>query len=137
MRRWSWIFALLGLVACDAPSLHFAGVTPVRVDVGGSVFDVRVRGDLAEAIRVNPQYAPRLGRIRDRAVVAMAAVSGCQVTGLLGDQAVQVGTLDCGDPGGQGRPVPVLVPDYDCLDLPSGVTRPDGLDYVDYDCSAY
>lgn len=92
----SFSMALLcTLAACTDPSPHFYGVKAARVSVSGSTFDVRVRGNLAEAIRINPQYAPRLGPLRQQAAQAMAAVSGCVVTGVLGDQALMTGVLDC------------------------------------------
>lgn len=96
--------------ACSAASPEFRGAPVTRVAVDGSVFDVRVRGGLAEAVRVNPQYAPRLDPIGPRAGVAMEQVSGCQVVGVLGDQAVMTGVLDCESrpkdwalPGATGR----------------------------------
>ena len=125
---------LLGVMACSAPSPHFAGIAPTRIAVAGSVFDVRVRGELAESVRLNPQYAPRLGPIAGRAAVAMAFASGCEVRGVLGDQAVQLGQLDCG----MGRGPPLRpTPRYDCIEIPSGVERTDGTEYLDYDCSPY
>ncbi|WP_372570464.1 hypothetical protein [Ruegeria jejuensis] len=90
---------ILLVAACGAASPEFRGAPVTRLVVDGSVFDVRLRGDLAEAVRVNPQYAPRLGPIGPRAGIAMEQVSGCQVVGVLGDQAVMTGVLDCG-----GRP---------------------------------
>lgn len=122
------------LAACGGPSGHFRDAEVTRIAVEGSTFDVRVRGNLAESIRINSQYAPRLGPIRERAATAMAQVSGCQVTGVLGDQVVQIGQLSCGD---------AVVPDwrtspqYECLEVPSGVKRTDGEEYLDFDCSAY
>lgn len=86
---------LCTLAACSDPSPHFSGVNATRVSVSGSTFDVRLRGNLAEAIRINPQYAPRLGPLRQQASQAMATVSGCRVTGVLGDQALMTGLLDC------------------------------------------
>jgi hypothetical protein len=86
---------LCSLAACTDPSPHFLGVSATRVSVGGSTFDIRVRGNLAEAIRINSQYAPRLGPLRQQAAQAMAAASGCAVTGVLGDQALMTGVLDC------------------------------------------
>ena len=83
-------------VACDTASPHFRGQAVQRITVEGSVFEVRLRGSLAEAVRVNPQYAPRLGPIRNRAQRAMEMASGCPVRDVLGDQAVLVGRLDCG-----------------------------------------
>jgi hypothetical protein len=89
-----WL-ALIGLSACDGPSPHFMGIEPVRVEVEGSVFAVRVKGNLAEAVRVNTQYAPRMGPIGTRAAKAMRQVSGCEVREIRGDQALILGVLDC------------------------------------------
>lgn len=132
---WRFVLCLfaVALGGCNAPSPHFAGAQPTRIAVDGSVFDVRVRGALAESIRVNDQYAPRLGPIGPRAALAMERVSGCRVTRVLGDQAQQLGQLDCGT----GTPSPPLrpTPRYDCMEIPSGVGRGDGYEYLDYDCS--
>ena len=81
--------------ACDGPSPHFMGIEPVRVEVDGSVFAVRVKGRLAEAVRTNVQYAPRMGPIGPRAAEAMRQVSGCEVREIRGDQALILGVLEC------------------------------------------
>lgn len=86
---------LLLLPACDGGSPHFMGIEPTRVTVDGSTFAVRVKGELAEAVRTNAQYAPRMGPIGDRAARAMAQVSGCTVREIRGDQALILGILDC------------------------------------------
>jgi hypothetical protein len=91
-----WIMPLLLLLpACDGGSPHFMGTPPTRVEVEGSVFAVRVKGDLAEAVRINPQYAPRMGPIGGRAARAMEQVSGCTVREIRGDQALILGLLTC------------------------------------------
>jgi hypothetical protein len=89
------IAVCLMLMGCAAPSSHFQGIDPVRVTVEGSTFDLRQRGTLVEAVRVNPQYAPRLGPLRHRARRAMAFASGCDVKWVMGDQAVLLGRLNC------------------------------------------
>jgi hypothetical protein len=94
MSRWL-IPLLLLLPACDGGSPHFMGTPPTRVTVDGSTFAVRVKGNLAEAVRVNMQYAPRMGPIGDRAARAMEQVSGCPVRRISGDQALILGVLDC------------------------------------------
>lgn len=100
--KWGCLLAcVLMLAACGWPSPGFRGVIPTRVNVEGSTFDVRVRGSHAEAQRVNAQYAPRFGIIRDRAARAMAEVSGCEVAKISGDQALAFGRLRC-----DGRPYP-------------------------------
>jgi hypothetical protein len=83
------------------------------VTVDGSTFDVRVRGELAEAIRTNMEYAPRFGVIRERAGRAMAMVSGCEVREVRGDQALATGILRCGE--GARNTLPVLPVDLDCI----------------------
>ncbi len=90
-----FLFVVLALAACNTPSREFRGLSAHRVTVDGSTFDVRVDAGAAEAIRINMQYAPRMGPIADRAARAMALVSGCEVRSVTGDQALLRGTLDC------------------------------------------
>jgi hypothetical protein len=45
------------------PSIEFLGFDLATVTVEGSTFDVRVKGTVAEAIRTNMQYAPRMGQM--------------------------------------------------------------------------
>lgn len=87
--------AALLLAACNTPGPHFRGLPATRITVEGSTFDVRVRGKLAEAIRINPEYAPRFSPVRERAGIAMARVSGCEVKEVRGDQALATGLLKC------------------------------------------
>ena len=98
--RFLLILPLVVLVgSCNTASPHFAAMPMQRVTVDGSTFEVRVRGNLAEAVRINTQYAPRLGPIRERARRAIEAASGCDADRVLGDQALLVGQLSC--PGGE------------------------------------
>jgi len=94
--RMRYLALLLALTACNTAGPHFRGLPATTVTVDGSTFDVRVRDELAEAIRTNPEYAPRFGPIRDRAGRAMAMVSGCEVIAVRGDQAQATGILKCG-----------------------------------------
>lgn len=89
------VFCLCLLVGCNAPGLQFQGVAPTRITVDGSTFDVRVKGNLAEAIRVNAQYAPGFGKIRPKAAEAIRRVSGCRVKNIKGDQAQAIASLGC------------------------------------------
>ena len=92
---------LVACAACNGPTPHFRKSAVTRVTVEGSVFDVRVRGNMAEAQRISHEYAPRFGPIRQRAGYAMAHVSGCRVIEVLGDQALATGVLACeGEPEG-------------------------------------
>ncbi|MEI4232603.1 hypothetical protein [Roseovarius sp. D22-M7] len=93
------------LAACNTPGPRFHGVPPVRVEVGQSVFDVRVAGLWAQAIRLTPEWAPRPAAVLPRAVAAIEAVSGCRAARLGGDQAVMIAQLDCGA-GSPPRPQP-------------------------------
>ena len=133
MAMWRMVVLLWALTACNAPSPHFRGAPVTRVAVQGSVFDVRVRGNLAEALRVNPQYAPRFGPIRDRARFAMAQVSGCRVVEVLGDQALATGVLAC-DGRAPGWIVPTGALSYSCLEVSQWVNDGPGPDYAEFEC---
>ncbi|MFD3191274.1 hypothetical protein ACFMPD_13485 [Sedimentitalea sp. HM32M-2] len=135
MIRWLSLF-LLTLSACNAPSPYFSGAPVTRIAVDGSVFDVRVRGDLAEAMRVNPQYAPRFGPIRARAGFAMARASGCEVLQVRGDQSVATGVLSCGDRP-PNRPMPAQTGSFSCLQVSQSVGDIPGGPYTDFDCDPY
>lgn len=119
------------LASCATATPHFKGVSPTRVDIDGSLFDVRVRGNLAEAVRVNGQYAPRLGPIRQRAGMAMAQVSGCEVLDVLGDSAVTTGILGCDRATGEKLlQIARSTPNYDCIEVA-------GPYYTDFECYPY
>ncbi|MEM8579193.1 MAG: hypothetical protein AAGF60_15195 [Pseudomonadota bacterium] len=127
-------FVLLALSACNAAGPHFRGLPPTRVTVDGSTFDVRVRDELAEAIRVNAEYAPRFGPIRDRASQAMAMVSGCTVREVRGDQAQATGILDC---DGKNGPIDrsVRTDALSCLTTDSYVSPATGEVVATVDCT--
>ena len=127
---------VLSLSSCDTAGPQFAGIAPTRVTVDGSVFDVRVNGELAEALRRNPEYAPRFGPIRARAAFAMEQVSGCDVVEVVGDQALATGLLSCA-----GRPpdwVLLVGPvSYSCVEIGGLNNDIPGGPYYDYDCDPY
>lgn len=130
------LFCFLCVAACSSAGPYFRDLPATRVTVDGSVFDVRVRGDMAEAVRINPQYAPRIGPLRARAAFAMAQVSGCDVVHVLGDQAQMTGELSC-----DGRPtdwsrLPIGA-SYSCVQLSTGLDDLPGAPYYDYDCDPY
>ncbi len=88
---------ILFLSGCGGGSPAFRGVDPVRVHAGGHVFDLRVDGQRAEAVRRNMAWVPRLASVGGPAVAAIEAVSRCRVDKLTGDQAMIRATLDCGE----------------------------------------
>lgn len=100
----------------------------------GSVFDVRVRDELAEALRVNVEYAPRLGLVGNRASLAMAKVSGCRVTQVRGDQAVATGLLDCGGKARRRGVTPLSTGALDCVLVNHRTTDANGVPYLEYEC---
>ncbi|MBC7132153.1 MAG: hypothetical protein H5U16_03490 [Roseovarius sp.] len=94
--RWPVVLVpLLLAVACNAPSPGFRDIAPQRVTLGESVFDVRIRGRHAQAIRVSREWAPRMAAVAPRAASAIAALSGCEVPRLWGDQAMIEAVLVC------------------------------------------
>ena len=111
MRFVTSLSCLCLLVACDTPTKEYRGIDPVRVHLGGSTFDIRVKGRRAQAIRTNMEWAMRLSSVGPRAIWAIEAVSGCTVRRLTGDQALMQATLDCG--AGAPRP-PQNAPELAC-----------------------
>lgn len=105
--------AMVVLIGCNTPSRDFRGLEAVRMTVAGSTFDIRVRGNRAEAIRINAEYAPRLSGIAPKAFVAIEKVSGCRVRRLGGDQALIHATLRCGTTPDAILPLPVSIR-YEC-----------------------
>ncbi|MEZ5716800.1 MAG: hypothetical protein R3D85_17610 [Paracoccaceae bacterium] len=108
-----FLLSSVGLGGCNTPSPGFKGVAPVRITVGQSTFDVRVDGNRAEAIRLNPEWAPRQEAVAPRAVAAIETVSGCEVTKLGGDAALIEARLKC---KGDARPMAIAPGriEYDC-----------------------
>lgn len=124
---------LLFLIACNVPGPYFRGLPATTVEVSGSVFEVRLRDRLGEAIRSNPQYAPRFGPIAGKAKVAIERASGCEVTEMRGDQAQAIGVLDCG----AGAPVSAEVfagRSLTCTETSSYVLTATGERVAEYDC---
>lgn len=126
------ILSLLVLVGCNTAGPHFRGVEATTVTVDGSTFDVRVRDELAEAIRTNAEYAPSFGVIRERAGRAMALVSGCEVKEVRGDQAQATGLLRCGK--GAKRTKPVIPVDVECVSVRGTEVKQLGGVLVEIDC---
>ncbi|MDZ7709682.1 MAG: hypothetical protein U5K36_06060 [Roseovarius sp.] len=114
--RWIAPVLVVLLAACSHPSPAFYGVEPVRVTVGPSTFDVRLKGQHAQAIRMSREWAPRTITVAPRAAAAIAAVSGCDVPRLWGDQAMLEAALFCGPDAGTRRGV---VRAHDCRVVPT------------------
>lgn len=89
------VAALFFAASCNTPSLPFYGADVTRISVEGSAFDIRRKGNFAEAIRVSPTGLYRFEPIARRAEVAIGLVTGCRVREVRGDVAVIVGALDC------------------------------------------
>lgn len=126
--------ACLFLAACNTAGPHFRDLPATTVTVDGSTFDIRVNGRLAEAIRTNAQYAPRLGPIQERAEIAMELVSGCAVAEIRGDQAVATGILECGKDGPR---IDRLTPqgEYECFAIDSYVSSATNQADLNLDCA--
>lgn len=90
-----WLFLFLCLSACGAASPHFRDAPATRVYVDHTVFEVRHKGRLAEATRLNSQFAPNLRSVAPYAETAIRAATGCDVRELRGDAAQIIGILDC------------------------------------------
>ncbi|MBY6157825.1 hypothetical protein [Pseudooceanicola nitratireducens] len=94
-----WRLCLILLLAgCAAPTLGFRGAVVSDHVVEGCRFKVYHSGDQAQAVRINRQFAPRIGPLAGRAAIAMQQGTGCRVTEMAGDAAVLVARLSCGAP---------------------------------------
>jgi hypothetical protein len=110
MRIVSCILSILALAACNMTSPDYAGTQGTRVSVLGSDFDVRQRGDRAQAVRMNPEGLSRYDAAMTRAVMAIEQVTKCDVIRVAGDPSAAEARLDCG-PGATVARQPV---EYDC-----------------------
>ena len=97
------VFALVALTACDTGTPPYFGLTPTRVVVDDMVFDVRVRGLMAEALRQEVMWPPSHEYAAHRAAAAMREVTGCEVVQVRGDPSVVEGRLSC-----QGHTAPAF-----------------------------
>lgn len=131
MKNLILLAAMVALISCNTAGPHFRGLAATSVTVDGSTFDVRVRGELAEAIRTNMEYAPRFGPIQERAGLAMAMVSGCEVREVRGDQAQATGILDCGKGPRTTRVLPV---NFECVPVRGTKVKQLGGVAVEIDC---
>ena len=89
------LFVVALLAGCAAPVDEFRGVPGARASVDGSEFMIYRKGDQAQSVRTNVQYAPQIGPLAGRAAVAMQQVTGCRVKYMAGDAAILVGELSC------------------------------------------
>lgn len=96
MQRYGYLVLAL-LAACNSPHPAFNAVQSKMVEVEGSTFQVRIKDELAEAIRTNFEYVPKIGDIFPKATKAIEIASGCTVVpgSMRGDPALMVAKLDC------------------------------------------
>lgn len=89
---------VLLLAGCNTPGPGSGYPAPVVVQVEGSTFRVYHDKLRAVAIRINPDFSPRAGRIFPRARRAMEEASGCRVlpATMQGDTTMIRADLICG-----------------------------------------
>lgn len=97
MQRFGYLILVL-LAACSSPHPTFMAAQEQVVEVEGSKFKVRIKGDRATAIRTNFEFVPKIGDIFPKAEKAMEIASGCVVVpnSMKGDPALMVAKLNCG-----------------------------------------
>jgi len=96
MQRYGYL-ALVLLASCSSPHPVFMSSQEQVVEVEGSRFTVRIKGELAEAIRTNFEFVPKISDTFPKAAKAMEIASGCTVVpnSMKGDPALMVAKLDC------------------------------------------
>lgn len=99
MRKRLVLGPVLGMMLASCSSSHpaFMGVEATVVEVQGSTFQIRIKEELAEAIRTNFEYVPKIGDTFPKAKIAIEMVSGCTVVpdSMRGDPALMVARLKC------------------------------------------
>ncbi len=92
-----YLILFLLVVGCSSAGKEYRGVTPVRADIEGSVWDVYRQGDMVQAIRVNMEMLPAMDRMLSRAILAIERATGCKVipNSITGDQALVNARLAC------------------------------------------
>ena len=101
MLRWGQFGRVLTLVmlvaSCGGPSVRMMGVSSTRVTVESSVFEVYVKGNVAQAVRTNFEFPARTGTIFPRARIAIEQASGCPIreNAMSGDAALITAELNC------------------------------------------
>ena len=115
------VFVVLVLAGCAQGTSYFRDAPVTRVHVEHTLFEVRQRGRLAEAIRLNAQFAPHLKSVAAHAETAMRAATGCEVRELRGDAAQVLGILACA-PDAQPVWITRRTPECEVVDVfvPSG-----------------
>lgn len=85
------------LSACGNSHPAFMGVEAQVVEVRGSTFQIRVKGDMAEAIRTNFERIPKIGDTFPKAAEAIEIASGCSVVpnSMKGDPALMTAKVKC------------------------------------------
>lgn len=84
------------LTSCDTPGPRHMGVAPVRKEVDGMVFDIRLHNGYAEAVRSNFVWPVNMTQIANNGGRAIEAATGCHVAWMQGDPSVLTAGVDCG-----------------------------------------
>ncbi|MFP4273801.1 MAG: hypothetical protein ACLFRU_02150 [Paracoccaceae bacterium] len=95
MRLLFLVAAVSALAGCDMPGRDFLGLPAQRIAAGGHVFDIRIAGRRAEAIRLDVAAFPRFAGVARAAEIAIMQASGCVPVQLAGDPSVIRAQLDC------------------------------------------
>jgi len=95
LQNWKWMMVLV-LAGCSGHPA-FMGVQPQTIEVEGSTFQIRIKGEFAEAMRTNFEHVPKIGDTFPKATKAMEIASGCTVVpdSMKGDPALMMAKLKC------------------------------------------
>jgi predicted small secreted protein len=91
------LLASLLMTACGTATPAFRGADVSRHVVGSMTFDVRLRGDRAEAQRRNFGFGQKFPDVAAHAGIAIERASGCTIRRgtLTGDSAIVFARIDC------------------------------------------
>ena len=91
-----WCVFLIFLTSCDDGTYAFQGMPAQTVRHKNMKFDIRVRGQMIEALRLNSMTFPSTRQVRPIALQAMRQVLGCEDVAIIwADPSVTLGFHAC------------------------------------------
>ncbi|MFW2544207.1 hypothetical protein ACN2XU_16350 [Primorskyibacter sp. 2E107] len=93
--RYIFLTVFLLTSACAMGGPGFRGVEAIKTEYGGSKFTLRIRDNLVEATRTNPEMLPRFETVARKAGIAAQIQTGCRAAWVEGDPTMMLIGLSC------------------------------------------
>ncbi len=93
--RYFLCMVIMSVSACGMGGPGFRGVDPIKTEFEGSKFTLRIRGNIVEATRTNPEMLPRFEAVARKAGIAAQIQTGCKAAWVEGDPAMMLIGMSC------------------------------------------